>query len=76
LCIKQGWMKQNPAKKVINIVSSVPSSESSSQVVISKDPIKELLNEFCKDLTSQNLTSHEINLVQNDIDEFLTIINY
>lgn len=63
-CISQGWMKENPAKQVINVVtirhSEVVASDTTSQ--------NDIVFEFTNDPINKNINLEHIN-------EFFTIIN-
>ncbi|MCX6706464.1 MAG: phage integrase SAM-like domain-containing protein, partial [Candidatus Woesebacteria bacterium] len=79
-CISQGWMKENPAKKVINVISSV-SERSSDQrernASLDFSPAKrvrnDLLKEFQNDLIKEKLDQIVITSYLDDIRDFLSI---
>jgi site-specific recombinase XerD len=61
-CIDQGWLKENPAKKIANIKNQ-----------ISKSQIEEILNQYKKNLAKENFDKKTINSYLEDIREFLSI---
>ena len=65
-CISQGWMKENPAKKISNIVSSMQYSISG---------IETQLKEFESDLLINDKNKPGNDSTLADIKEFFTIIN-
>lgn len=61
-CIAQGWMKENPAKKVANIGLISPIS-----------PISPILSSFQSYLEKQKLDVQTITSCLNDVEELLTL---
>jgi site-specific recombinase XerD len=66
-CISQGWIKENPAKKVNNITPSSVIPKSGSE-------IDDILKIFSQDLLKDNLDSKIVNSYCGDIKEFLGLI--
>jgi len=60
-CISQGWMKENPGKKVANLKTVFVRRQS-------------LLEEFEKDLFKENLDSKTVNNYLEDVREFLGLV--
>jgi site-specific recombinase XerD len=58
-CINQGWLKENPARKISNI---------------KKNKIEEILNQYKQNLVKENFDTKTINSYLEDIREFLSII--
>lgn len=67
-CISQGWLKENPAKKVRNV--GVQSS-----IRYSVFSMKKLLPQFKKSLGDEGMQKKEIEEIAHDINEFLTVIS-
>lgn len=61
-CISQGWMKENPAKKISNIKYQIANIENG-----------QILNQFQQDLLKENLDQKTITNYLDDIQEFLSI---
>jgi site-specific recombinase XerD len=66
-CISQGWMKENPAKRIGNVRSIGKIHESSLQ--------DNILPDFHNYLSSQNISQSDINSCLNDVQEMIEIIN-
>lgn len=58
-CISQGWMKENPAKKILNIKSQISNPN--------------ILDQFKSDLEKENLDQSVITSYLDDIRDFLLI---
>lgn len=59
-CISQGWMKENPAKKIANFQS---------------ENTKNLLKEFENDIAKEGENEKTVKHIVADITEFLQVIN-
>ncbi len=64
-CINQGWIEENPAKKVKNRVVS-------SKTQVAKSTI-DLINEFKKYLISKKTSDQQITTILTDVKEFLEV---
>lgn len=62
-CISQGWLKENPAKKIINIVIDKP-------VLATQN---EILSQFKSDLVNQGLDTQTINSSLDTIRELFSL---
>lgn len=68
-CISQGWIKENPAKKVSNINLTKKSTSTYPKNKINSD----ILQQFHQDLIKENLDRSTIKSYLDDVREFLTI---
>jgi len=64
-CISQGWMKENPAKKILNISNVGAIHESSRQ--------NDILQKFQSDLEKEKLDQPVITSYLDDIRDFLKV---
>lgn len=70
-CISQGWMKENPAKRVSNVL---PSRATLSEAKGSRGTRYDILNQFQQDLVKQNLDSKTVTSYLSDVREFLGLV--
>lgn len=63
-CISQGWLKENPAKKIENLKTKIKNKDWELQK-------KSILNKFQVDLLKENIPQKTVNSFVNDIEEFL-----
>lgn len=68
-CISQGWIKENPAKKVSNINLTKKSTSTYPQNKIDSD----ILQQFHQDLIKENLDRSTIKSYLDDVREFFSI---
>lgn len=61
-CISQGWMKENPAKQVLNIKKP------------RETDLTQILADFKSDILKENLDQPTIKSFLNDIEEFLATL--
>ena len=66
-CISQGWMKENPAKRVFNVLPSRASETS-------RGTHEDILKVFRQDLLKENLDSKTVNSYLSDVREFLGLV--
>jgi len=66
-CISQGWMKENPAKKILNQKISLTLQKSQRN--------KQTLNKFSRDLYQSGLSKTTIKNYLSDVQEFLNVIS-
>jgi len=69
-CISQGWMKENPAKKIANVVKT---KTASVEKLSEKTETVKLLNEFKTDLEKDDLNTLTIKSYLNILQEALQI---
>jgi len=69
-CISQGWMKENPAKKIANVVKT---KITSVKELSRKTETVKLLNEFKTDLEKDDLNTLTIKSYLNILQEALQI---
>ncbi|MGB9707503.1 MAG: tyrosine-type recombinase/integrase [Microgenomates group bacterium] len=77
-CINQGWLKENPAKKISNVrLFDWPifkkNQLSANQEKITNPNAKKILNQFHQDLLKENLDEKTIKNYLNDVKEFLSV---
>ncbi len=73
-CIDQGWIEENPAKRVKNQVAGLPARASQWQAGSKKHVArntKDLINEFKKYLISKKIPDQQISTIITDVKEFL-----
>lgn len=68
-CISQGWLKENPAKRIKNQVSSISYLVPKKSTAIKKNILEEY-NEFLK---QKNMNENDVNNIVEDVKEFLII---
>jgi len=66
-CINQGWMKENPAKKILN--------QKISSTLQKSDKDKQTLNKFSRDLYNSGFSKATIKNYLLDVQEFLNVIS-
>ncbi len=76
-CISQGWMKENPAKKIGNVIpvnsSVIPAKAGIQKKWIPHQVRDDILNQFKQDILKENLDQKTITNYLDDIQEFLSI---
>lgn len=65
-CISQGWMKENPAKKVKNVIKHTEPRD--------KKQITQILEQFKQDLNKQNLDQQQVKSCLSDAEDFLSVL--
>jgi site-specific recombinase XerC len=68
-CINQNWMRENPAKRVVNAGVRIVDERLDEPRVVQKD----FLREFNQCLASERADSHNADLILEDVNEFLSI---
>jgi len=77
-CISQGWMKENPAKKIINVIAS--GAKQSQKGIASSSrrdvgtPRDDILSQFKSDLEKEKLDQSVITSYLDDVKEFLRLL--
>jgi len=66
-CISQGWLKQNPAKKVTNIINT------NNEITLPESSYDGILKQFQSHLMSMNIDHITITNYLNDVRELLII---
>lgn len=72
-CISQGWMKENPAKHVSNVLLSRATLSERSESKGSRGTDHDILQQFKQDLINEKLDQTTITNYLNDVQEFLSV---
>ena len=76
-CISQGWMKENPAKQILNISSSSSRPSEARGGIFKKDSStnarNDILSQFKSDLEKENLDQSVITSYLDDVRDFLKV---